>query len=642
MASRAVSHTVVLALALAGACGGKNRADDRSWRRGPDAPFDLAEDGDLRIMRAELVALEPGAAGRAELRRRLAEEYGRRLAVAVTRSHHRDAYEALTQLLGLWTAAELRTPEPIGRELARYKPDIEQARRVFARAGKDLETATALCALALIEPDKAARHRGEIDELFAYADDLSTAEHGEGAGGARPIEILEDLIAVHPAPWVVDRLVALYLARQKTLDAHFRKAGGDLSLIRAHGDGVVRTAWHIVRVMARSGRLAEAQALIDPIDGIGDDIELRERLRRALAAGATAPDWVIVAARFHSQDPDKGDFAAALAINREAMRRFPASPAARLAAAESARQLGESRLAIRLYEAGLALDPDHAEAAGELAELYVGRINELATGDRAEAAHRVLRRFESFHRAASRTIGRRIEPDRADALAALGRGLASQGELDEARRYLEQSLDHRPTLVALESLGVMEHKRDRFERAAQLFERAVAKEAAEPFERYQQCKLLRLLGEAKLDQGEREAGRARLRAALVAWHKLSQKVQLPPVLLAESLVEQGKILWGLGDRETALLAFDAAVDSDPDGASSHADVVAFLIVRNEYDRAVDAYHRALGSRSIGDYFKVYMSLWVLAEARRQGRASDPIARRKKAERIRRELAVAAS
>ena len=52
-------------------------------------------------------------------------------------------------------------------------------------------------------------------------------------------------------------------------------------------------------------------------------------------------------------------------------------------------------------------------------------------------------------------------------------------------------------------------------------------------------------------------------------------------------------------------------------------MVAFLIVRNEYERAVDAYHRALGSRSIGDYFKVYMSLWVLAEARRQGARRRP-------------------
>lgn len=617
-------------LALAGAvgCGSRSGPDDpfAGLARGKDAPYDLAEEQDLAEVRSELFAMAPDAAERPALRRRLADELARRLAVALALNHHSDAYRALARLMRLWNADELRDAAAVGRALTPYRNAIARARKVFARAGKDRETAAALCALALIEPEKAAQHRAELDEVFAFADQLAIAENGDGAVGARPIAILEDLIEIHPAPWLVDRLVALYVERQKQLDAHFQKHSADLSVIRAHGDGVVRTVWHIVRVLARSGRLADAPAAYEPISGMGDDRELRDRVRRALAADATAPDWVMVAARFHSSDPDKADFAAALAISQEATRRFPSSPSAFLAAAESARQLGEQPLAIRLYETGLRLDPDHADAASALAQLYVERIADLASSDRTAGAARAFRRFESFQKAASKRLGRRLEPDRADALAALGRGMASQGEIDQARRYLERSIAERPTLAALESLGTIEAKRDRFDRAADLFERAVRQPAAEPLDRYQQCKLLRLLGEARLDEGKGELGKTRLRAALVAWHKLSQQVELPDVLLAESLVEQGKILWRLGDRETALVAFDAAVDSDPDGASSHADVVAFLIVRNEYDRAVDAYHRALGSHSIGDYFKVYMSLWVMAEARRQGRAVDPIAR----------------
>ena len=619
---------VVLALAGAAGCAGRSGPDDpfAGLARGKDAPFDLAEDQDLAEVRSQLTALPEGAAERPALRRRLAGEYARRLTVALAHNHHGEAYQALSQLMRLWTAEELRDPAAVGRAMAPYRSPIARARQVFARAGKDRETAAALCALAMIDPEGAARHRAELEEVFAFADQLAIAENGDGAVGARPIAILEDLVALHPAPWLVDRLVGLYVERQKQLDAHFQKSSADLSVIRAHGDGVVRTTWHIVRVLARAGRLADAPAAYEPIAGMGDDKELRDRVRRALAQGATAPDWVMVAARFHSGDPEKADFAAALAIASEATRRFPSSPAAFLAAAESARQLGESSLAIRLYETGLRLDPDHADAASALAQLYVERIAELASSDRTAAAGRAFTRFDAFHRSTSKRLGRRLEPDRADALAALGRGLASQGELDQALRYRERSLSERPTLAALESLGTIEAKRDRHGRAAELFQRAVEQRTSEPIERYQQCKLLRMLGEARLDEGKQEAGKEQLRAALISWHKLSQQVELPDVLLAESLVEQGKILWRLGDRETALVAFDAAVDSDPDGASSHADVVAFLIVRNEYERAVDAYHRALGSRSIGDYFKVYMSLWVLAEARRQGRAVDPIAR----------------
>jgi tetratricopeptide (TPR) repeat protein len=626
--SRPRALLVGLALALSAGCGARTGSDDpfADLARGRDAPYDLAEDQDLAAMRSSMLAMPPGAAERPALRRRLADEYARRLSLALSLNHHGDAYRALSQLLRLWGPEELRDPTAVGRALAPYRAAVARARTVFARAGKDRETAAALCALALIEPERAAEHRAEVEEVFTFADQLSVAEHGEGAVGARPISVLEDLVDLHPAPWLVDRLVALYVERQKQLDAHFQKHSADLSVIRAHGDGVVRTTWHIVRVLARAGRLAEAPAAYAPVVGMGDDKELRDRVRRALGKDATAPDWVMVAARFHSSDPDKADFAAALAIGREATRRFPSSPAAALAAAESARQLGETPLAIRLYEAGLRLDPDHADALRILAQLYIDRIAELASSDRTGSAARAFIRFEAFHRGASKRLGRRLEPDRADALAALGRGLASQGEIDTARRYLERSIAERPTLAALESLGTIEAKRDRFDRAAALFERAVEQPGDEPLDRYHQCKLLRLLGEARLDEGKGELGKARLRSALVAWHKLSQQVQLPDVLLAESLVEQGKILWRLGDRDTALVAFDAAVDSDPDGASNHADVVAFLIVRNQYDRAVDAYHRALGSRSIGDYFKVYMSLWVMAEARRQGRAVDPIAR----------------
>ena len=618
----------LLALAAAVGCGARKGPDDpfAGLPRGKDAPFDLAEDQDLAEVRSELFAMPADAAGRAGLRRKLADEYARRLALAVKENRHGDAYQALSQMMRLWNVADLRDPAAVGRDLAPYRASIEQARHMFARAGKDRETAAALCALMLIEPDQAEHHRAELDEVLAFADQLAIAENGDDAVGARPIAIFEELVDIHPTRWVVDRLVALYVTRQKQLDAYFQKPSPDMRIVRAHGDGFVRTTWHIVRVLARTGRLAEAPAALEPVSGLGDDKDLRERLRRALGAGATAPDWVMLAARFHSSDPDKSDDAAALAISREAIRRFPSSPAAYLAAAESAHQMDESPLAIRLYEAGLRLDPDHADAASQLAQLYVERIADLGSSDRSNAAARAFATFDAFQRAASKRFGHRVEPDRADALTALGRGLASQGELEQARRYLERSLSERATLGALESLGTIEAKRDRFDRAAVYFERAVKKPTSEPIERYQQCKLMRLYGEALLDDGKNDDGRSELREALVSWHKLAQQVELPDVLLAESLVEQGKILWRLGDHGTALVAFDAAVDADPDGATSHADVVAFLIVRNEYDRAVDAYHRALGSHSIGDYFKVYMSLWVLAEARRQGRAVDPIAR----------------
>ncbi|HWM85361.1 MAG TPA: hypothetical protein VNO33_05970, partial [Kofleriaceae bacterium] len=607
------------------ACGAPQDRDDplAGLPDTGDAPFDLADDQDLELLRADLAALPDGARQRAELRGRLTGEYARRLAFALDHGRPDDGHAALRGLLRLWSADDLRRPEAVGRELARHRAVLARARDLYARSGRDHEAAAALAALVLADPSRAAVHRAELDEIFAYVDELGLATQERPSAIPRTIVILERLIEVHPAPWVADRLVQLYLAHQAAVDSR-RRRGSDLAL--RSEDPAWRTAWHATRALARSGRVDRAAAVIQALDGIGDDRELRERLGRALASQAGPADWVLLAARFHASDPKRADFAAALAIAREGARRFPRSGAVQLAAADAARQLGEPALAIRYYESGLARDPKQAAATSDLGNLYVSRISTLALSDRPAAASRMLSAFERFHAATARQLGSPVEPDLADAHAALGRGLLSLGQLDRARRHLERSLERRATLDALESLGTIALKQDRFPVAVSMFERALARPQAQALPRFNQCRLMRLLGESYQGAGRSQQASSRYRASLVAWHRLLQELELPAGLAAEALLEQGKILWHLGDRSTAFAAFDAAVDVDPNGASVHADLVAFLIVRDEYERALDAYHRALGSREIGDYFKVYMSLWVVAEARRQSRAPDPVAR----------------
>jgi tetratricopeptide (TPR) repeat protein len=612
-------------LLVAVACGARPELDDplAGLNLAGDAPFDLAEDQDLELLRADFAALPDDAPGRVPLRRQLAEEYARRMRAALTHGDHAGAHTALRALLALWSAADLRRPEAVSRELAAHRPALLRAREVFARAGRDHETAAALAALLLAEPGRAGVHRAELDEIFAYADELALASEERVPSTPRPIEILQRLVEVHPAPWVADRLVALYVANQAAADSRMRRDGGVAGLRPL--DPATRTAWHVTRVMARAGRIDEAPVAIQPLDGFGDDRELRDRLRRALSEKAAPADWVLLGARFHASDPKDADFGAALAIGREGVRRFPRSAGALLAAADAARQLGEPALAIHYYERGLAIEPAHAEATAALGGLYVQRMSALTLSDRPAAAARMLESFERFHAAATRALGKPVEPDLADAQAALGRGLISLGQLERARQHLQRSLDRRPTIDALESLGTIALKQDRFDAAIALYERALVREEKRAFPRFQQCRLMRLLAESYRGAGRAQQAASRYRSSLRAWHELMEDMELSAAFAAEALVEQGKVLWQLGERETALAAFDAAVDVDPNGASIHADVVSFLIVRDEYERALDAYHRALGSREIGDYFKVYMSLWVLAEARRQGVAIDPLA-----------------
>ena len=78
---------------------------------------------------------------------------------------------------------------------------------------------------------------------------------------------------------------------------------------------------------------------------------------------------------------------------------------------------------------------------------------------------------------------------------------------------------------------------------------------------------------------------------------------------------------GMGDPDPAVDLVMRAVDIDADTADISAGAVAFLIEAGRYRDAVDAFHRGLGA-NLSDFYKVYMCLWVAAEARRRGEPRD--------------------
>jgi tetratricopeptide (TPR) repeat protein len=206
----------------------------------------------------------------------------------------------------------------------------------------------------------------------------------------------------------------------------------------------------------------------------------------------------------------------------------------------------------------------------------------------------------------------------------MGRGLLALGELDPARRMLERSLALRTSVDALQWLGTIALESDRFAEAAGLFERALAIPARDLGARWARARVLRLASEAHAGAGQAAQARAEAEAAIAAWAGLYSP-KLLDNLRAELLIEQGKLEWALGRRDAALHDFDTAIDADPEGEQAHTQVVAFLLVRDQADRALDAYHRALGQNGIGDDYKVSMSLWVVAQARRHHQDPDPLA-----------------
>jgi tetratricopeptide (TPR) repeat protein len=591
-----------------------------------DAPYELADDQDLASVRAGFEAMAASASGRAELRDRLADEYARRARLALDAGDEPAAFDAMSSLVTLWGPRELDDPAA-ATKLGAHRQLFEDVRRVYARAGGDREAVTAMFVLIAVDPERADELRAEIETVFRYADDLALAMYGAGSERSRPIEILELTIEAFPAREPVARLAELYVERQRAVHDQFRRSGANIGMVRAHGDGVLRTTWKIVRLFARAERVGDAAPYVARVDGLGDDSELRVRLEAAVAKGAPAEAWILLAAVFRSGDPDRQDPVAALRITLEAAGRFSRSAEVWAAAGESARALENTALAITLFEQALELDPKNRLAADNLSELYEMRLGDLIFRDRPRAARAALAEIEAFHAASARTWPEQpLSADLASAHASMGRGLVSLGELDEARRHLERSLAIRTSMGALEDLGTIALKQDRFREAIAFYERALTLPHPELHHRFARAKVLRLAGDAYAGAGQATKAERRYRDALAGWHELIAAVgmgNLRPRFQAEILIETGRLRWALGERDEGLDALDRAIDVDPDGDSTHAAVVAFLIVRDEYGRALDAYHRALGSHEIDDYFKVFMSLWVLAEARRAGLREDP-------------------
>lgn len=594
-----------------------------------DTAYELARDRDLEMLRATFATVAVDDAGRATLRRRLADEYARRIDWNLDHERRQAAFDALIGLAGLWHPHELWTEHP-GAGLSAYADEIERIRVVFSRSGGDIEATTALVMLLAAEPKRAAWCKQEIAMIFDYANELSVAAHGSGAERSRPIAILESVVLAFPSPFAVRTLSNLYVARQAALTKRFSQSGVDVALIRAHGRGALHTSWNLVRIHALALQFAEARKPALKAVGFGTDPDIVALLDAALAETATDQSWLALASIFQGEPGQEApsDWVAALRTAEAAARKFPRSADAHAAAATAARQTGNAQLSIAHLEHALKLAPDRRVVAEKLAELYQFRVSQLAFAERPHAAEEVLARWVALDESAHRKWPEEpITPGLAEAYASMGGALVSLGDIDEATQYLERSLAIEPTLAALESLGTVALKHGRAQQAITHFERALTLPVDEVLAHFDRNRVLRLCGEAYILAGNTSKARTYFTAALDNWLKLRKRAPgMPGSYLAETWLESGKLSWHLADKDGALNAFAEAVDANPEGASVHAEIVAFLVIRGQYDRALEVYHAALSSHGVSDYFKVYMSLWLIAEARRQDRPPDPLAK----------------
>src|SRR5690606_6048385 len=203
--------------------------------------------------------------------------------------------------------------------------------------------------------------------------------------------------------------------------------------------------------------------------------------------------------------------------------------------------------------------------------------------------------------------------------SALGKGLAGQGLVDEGRRALTASLERAPSIDALEALAVIDAQLGRFESAQRWVRAGFALLGDESTgDRYRRAKLERRAADALRRAGKPAEATARYLGAMRSWASLGETKELPPAIAAERLLDSGRAAWWLGDAARAVELVLTAVELGAESPEIAAGAVAFLIEIGRYRDALDAFHRGLGEPAVPELHKIYMSLWILGEARRAG------------------------
>ena len=607
-------RTILVGILMTG-CG-HSSGNKIAW---PDAPVTLRDDSD-RDQTIDRLWVLPAGAERDQLRTEVAAAVARRIGDAIVDERPFAAALLLDQLTGMWQG----DPATVGRGLAPHEELLKQLRAMFAKSGALEPAIQTLVLLAEIEPAQRAERVAEIDEILAFADELAIADNGATAVRAQPIQLLQPTALALPLPWLVDRYVALLIERQRSIQQLIDKQGASLHLVRAHHD-ILTTSRRIANVLARGGRAVEVHSALAKLKGLGTERELSTRAE-ILSSQPTANAYAELAETLRIDD-HAADAAAALATCMSGLAKFPGDVTLAIAAAGDARSLGRIDQAIQLYESALRGSDDvDSVAALHLGKLYGERIQRLAGGGRPRAANEAWRGVLAFTDRSAKDHPHMVwQQTAAIAESALGRGLASQGLIADAKHALVGSLERAPSIDAYETLTTIDVQTDKFASAQEWAHSGLSMLGDKSSgDRYRRAKLERIEGDALRGLGKHKEAATRYLDALRSWASLGESKDLPRTVAAERLLDSGRAMYGMGDPDPAVDLVMRAVDIDADTADISAGAVAFLIEAGRYRDAVDAFHHGLGA-NLSDFYKVYMCLWIAGEAKRIGEPLDRLA-----------------
>lgn len=543
-----------------------------------------------------------------------------------------EATEALQFAAGLWRPAELRGKRQIEPGL------VAAAHRIYKTAARRGNEGPALFAVAIEQQfgDDAARERaiGEWAEIEGWVVRNSSFSEEPLLRHEELEEAIEGIAADFPAPFVVQRLTDLYVARYEAAIAAAAGGGGDLELGLAARHRAEVTGYLLTRLYLRADDFDGAVQALARVELDLPTRKLIEYLEGARGAGRSARPLLELARQFLPDEEDMSERIPPSFINqgwgivenlaRRAVQQHPDDPFGHLLLARALRTQGLLDAAIFHLRRTLALKEDIFDAWQDLAVLQQSSLERLVGVD-LDAALARLPELEKFHaRAVELWRDRPIRPGLSDAQYAVAEALYEQGSVDRAKDLLERSVRGEPRPAALDLLGTIELKDGRLAEArAQYttllglpFDNQLLRLRWETQARAQLAALLRR--EGKADEATKE-----MQIALRQLNKLIAFPSLPAGERSSRLIDRGKLLFFLGDVPQAIADFRQARNVEGGRAEAYAEPMLFLVSRGYYDEALELFRQAAPREDLRDSLKLYFALWLHEMALRQGRPQDP-------------------
>lgn len=580
------------------------------------------------------------------------------------------AFDSLRDAVSLFDPSELAAMAagpPVGATSAASKlaawerQGLAQAARLslglFSPRGAETQSALALAVLMTVEPQNPVWAE-RFDRLLSWSDEVRTSSERGQPPSPTAIDLLQVVLSDWPAPFVADRLAALYKSRQKQFfgilkplptDEDARQSLRDLLL--AHGQEMQRTVPNVAVPYLRCGRIAEASAAVAPLrDSPGDDPELRAMLVAAAGPTADRESFLKLARRFlpriellQGTATDNPDLLVAFRVLQGGLERAPADADLLLLSAELAKLMSSPFLATRELEEAetilgqqprtAAVEAKLAQISQDLLELYFLRLRlsldpERGTPPSADEVARVRQRSAIVSQRAPKSDPGELRVRDAQIDFELARSYMNAGMVDQAEPLFLRAQSSNPAVnpEITAEFGNFLLKRGSTEQAGKVLRDGLAAlrgsaHANDTITGVEgQSRIERLLGEALDRQGDRSGAEEAWQSSATGWGQLTMEYRRRANTSRESEArfEVGRTLYLLGRHAEGIQSFDEAIEQDGDRDQTYIDSIAFLVEHGEVDGALAIYRRALAKpdRSVSEYVKVYASLWIVDLTRR--------------------------